>query len=231
MMARKYRLEFQEAKRLLAEVDAFNARTQRWPTFDDFCSLVRRAYEIETTSHIKESELRKGYKDVCIEFVVTDDSFLSWYMTNLFSFPRTPDKTLHEVPLALHNNVFAVENMRKAFYDISDGSDYINFIGFKKVMCALLHAKSEHDVCENRIKGVWKDLEVADGKVAFDDLMDWYLACLAEMGENFDERPDLALAESFYKTYTSSSQGRSRSKQALDISNQYKSLALIAGTV
>jgi len=232
MMARKYRLEFQEAKRLLAEVDAFNSSTQRWPTFDDFCGLARRAYEIDTTSHINEAELRKGYKDVCVHFVATDDSFLGWYMTNLFSFPRTPDKTLHEVPLALHSNVFAVENMKKAFYEISDGSDSIDFASFRKVMCALLHAKSEHDVCENRIKGVWKDLEVADGKVVFDDLMDWYLACLAEMGERFDERPDLALAESFYKTYTPpSQQGNRRTKQIFDISNQYKSLAVIAGTV
>eukprot|EP00971_Amphidinium_carterae_P240942 4783385-Amphidinium_carterae.1 len=54
----------------------------------------------------------------------------------------------------------------------------------------------------------------------------------AEMGERFDERPDLALAESFYKTYTPpSQQGNRRTKQIFDISNQYKSLAVIAGTV
>jgi len=224
MLARKYRLEFFEAKRLLKELDAFNARTDRWPSFDDFCELVRCAYELESTSHIKEVELKKGYKDVCLDGSMSDDSFLGWYMANLFSFPRTPEKNKEDEH---GSDIFAVQHLRKTFYEISEGADHINFASFKRLLRALLHAKSEHDVCENRVKSVWKELELADGRVAFNDFMDWYVECLAEAKAG-EQKPDLALAESFYKPFAPPGL-LPRRKQFYDISRDYKAIALAAG--
>jgi len=215
LLARKYRLEFSEAKRLVQEFDTFKKlggeEAAEAPTLADFRALVCRVYEMESTRHISDFDMQGGYNEVCVEGKMSDKSFFDWYIAHLFRYRRptegirledeADEQEEEEDEMLLPKSESALEavaRLKNIFYDVAEGSNVVDFSGFKKIYCALVLAKSTRDVCDTRIKSVWQGLacQSPSGKLTLGDLVTWYVGCMDSTA--LQHKPDLAVAESFY---------------------------------
>jgi Ca2+-binding EF-hand superfamily protein len=155
------------------------------------------------------TELRSRKREPIIMWEASFDAFCAWYSANLFGQVALARQSHNEAMILAFAqeqdvSIFTAERLKATYdsFDI-DGSGFIQFDEFRKMLAQLLKVSDESQLPRERVNRFWKEIDVdSSGEVDFQEFGVWYLRYFSpEGGATHASIDPNGLLGKFYSTY------------------------------
>jgi hypothetical protein len=201
-VAHKYRLPLLEVQRIADAISSIRTARFGRVSEDELRRLMCRTFDVEDVS---KQVLEEAMLVLSADREVTLDSFVSWYVQNMFKHVAgllgakdqcASDAMVYDMAKKFGVSASAIDRIKKDFdrFD-EDGNGTLEREEFQRMLFSIFQAKTG-DLSENRLRLFWMEIDSDnDGTIAFAEYVKWHLKYFDPAG------PTCNLADSFYDSF------------------------------